>query len=297
MKLLFALFLLALSTTGTLGFRRGLRVFLARVASQTLPSADVDPLSTSHSSLCSSSSGSSGSWMDRYVPPDQRYSNVQDNVDDHHHHHHSEDDETDENQLLQIPCGLSLTQDTSNNKNSRSEPPHPRTVQAYLDTGAQRTVMSWEAAERTGFLLTHLDRRYAGKATGVGSCAVLGRIPAGVCQLHMGGGTTVPSPAITVIESTGTDGVDFLLGLDFLRDHQAIIDLRAEEMRVKVKGKSKVVAFIRPRGDVDPTTGASEERTTCFSPDQVESDIDFDDDAEDDNDDNDEEERLDMSGV
>ena len=48
---------------------------------------------------------------------------------------------------------------------------------AYVDTGAQVTVISAAAAKRVG--IYHLiDRRYTGRATGVGHCKVLGRIPA-----------------------------------------------------------------------------------------------------------------------
>ena len=50
-------------------------------------------------------------------------------------------------------------------------------VAAYVDTGAQVTIISASAAKRAG--IYHLiDRRYAGRATGVGHCKVLGRIPA-----------------------------------------------------------------------------------------------------------------------
>ena len=47
----------------------------------------------------------------------------------------------------------------------------------YVDTGAQVTIISASAAKRAG--IYHLiDRRYAGRATGVGQCRILGRIPA-----------------------------------------------------------------------------------------------------------------------
>ena len=182
--------------------------------------------------------------------------------------------------LLQIPCGISLarenessagpsninnnnkfnnllptffSQQTSSNNNRMNHHHHHHhhtPIQTFLDTGAQRTVMSWEAAAKIGFLLPHLDRRYAGRAAGVGSCAVLGRIPAGVTTLNLGGETVVPSPSITIIESTGTKGVDFLLGLDFLREQQAVIDLRNEELQLRVNEEDFSIPFIRPRGSL-----------------------------------------------
>ena len=146
--------------------------------------------------------------------------------------------------LLQIPLSFSLN-------GILDSPLTP--VCAFCDTAAMRTVMSWDTAKRLG-LLPHLDRRYAGaKAVGVGSCRVLGRLPAGLCDLHLSGtndGTTVtvPSPPITILDTTGTPGVELLLGLDFLREHRAILDLRREELRITVDRTEFCIPFLRPRG-------------------------------------------------
>ena len=61
--------------------------------------------------------------------------------------------------LLRIPCRLTL--DASDGGGTSTS------LSAYVDTGAQVTVLSLEAARRAG-LLHLLDRRYAGRATGVG---------------------------------------------------------------------------------------------------------------------------------
>jgi hypothetical protein len=143
--------------------------------------------------------------------------------------------------LLQIPCAIRIPDESA-----RSQP-----IRTFLDTGAQRTVMSWDCAEKAG-LLQHLDRRYAGQAMGVGSCRVLGRIPAGIGRMTIGGNESIPSPAITILESTiagtGTGGVELLLGLDFLRDYQAILNLRSEELQLRVDNRDVRIPFIRPRG-------------------------------------------------
>ena len=97
--------------------------------------------------------------------------------------------------------------------------------------------MSAEAAQRAG-LLHLLDRRYAGRATGVGSCRVLGRLPAGCatlvlgreCGNEAGGGgedtIAMPCPQLTVLEETATEDVDLLIGLDVLDEYSASISLR-----------------------------------------------------------------------
>merc|ERR1711976_902498 len=50
-------------------------------------------------------------------------------------------------------------------------------VQAFIDTGAQSTIMSKDFAESLG-ITKLIDTRYQGKAVGVGSCTILGKIHA-----------------------------------------------------------------------------------------------------------------------
>lgn len=122
--------------------------------------------------------------------------------------------------LLRIPCRLTL--DASDGGGTSTS------LSAYVDTGAQVTVLSLEAARRAG-LLHLLDRRYAGRATGVGHCRVLGRIPAGCASVRLGGGggtVTAPCPELAVLEGTGTEGIDLLLGLDVLEEWGANICMR-----------------------------------------------------------------------
>ena len=160
--------------------------------------------------------------------------------------------------LLQIPAAFSL----SGFLYSSDVP-----VRTYLDTGAMRTVMSFDVAERLG-VAQHLDRRYSGEATGIGSARVLGRLPAGLFAMHLHGSVTVTSPAITILESTGLPGVELLLGLDFLRECKAIVDLRKEEVRLVVEGKEHAIPFIRPRGM--PPRLASDERESDWDIDAEE---------------------------
>jgi hypothetical protein len=215
----------------------GLRVFLSHVTAAVFSSSGSDGRNDLETGAGQEEQAPS-SWLDGFELED-----ANDNHDSGSNSDHEGLDCLQLHPLLQIPCGLSLADGDQQKDLS--------TVTTVLDTGSQRTVMSWQAAKRAGFLLTHMDRRYAGgRATGVGgSCAVLGRIPEGICRLHLGGEVTVPSPAIYVLEST--DSVDVLLGLDFLRDHQAVLNLHDEELKIRnQEGQLVTIPFIRPRGAI-----------------------------------------------
>jgi Aspartyl protease len=158
--------------------------------------------------------------------------------------------------LLQVPCLMVVksTQEAHEPHISLSEPSlhsfsKPHLIRCFCDTGAQKTVMSARSAQMAG-LLSFLDRRYGDKSEAVGvggsACRVLGRIPPGVATLKLYGHLDLPSPAIVVLEDLC--GVDLLLGLDFLREYDAILDLGSEEMQLSVQGKAEYIPFIKPRG-------------------------------------------------
>ena len=56
-------------------------------------------------------------------------------------------------------------------------------IQAFVDTGAQSTIMSESLANRCG-LMRLVDKRSAGTAVGVGSCKILGRIHAAEMEIE-----------------------------------------------------------------------------------------------------------------
>ncbi|GKY95969.1 hypothetical protein MPSEU_000557400 [Mayamaea pseudoterrestris] len=244
-------------------------------------------------------------------------------------YHRQQQPRQEHHPFLQIPCQLvasaAMQEDSIPVSSSRSsKQASTRTSSASdccccIDTGAQRSVMSLECAKACG-LMAHVDRRYAGQAVGVGgSVSVLGRIPAGVVQLHCSSerqentsrrnkhaddslSLSVMAPSIIIIERIGpkttgassseqNQSIDLLLGLDFLREHQAVLDLQKEDLQLQVNGRLLSVPFMRPKvkgilsaksafgikgGAITRTQGMSKEEYADFSDDE---DFDFDPDG------------------
>ncbi|KAH9610433.1 hypothetical protein KSS87_007358 [Heliosperma pusillum] len=97
-------------------------------------------------------------------------------------------------------------------------------LKAFVDSGAQSTIISKSCAERCG-LLRLLDDRYRGIAHGVGQTEILGRIHVAPIKI----GNVFYPCTFTVLDSPN---MEFLFGLDMLRKHQCIIDLKDNVLRV-----------------------------------------------------------------
>lgn len=102
--------------------------------------------------------------------------------------------------------------------------------QAFIDSGAQSTIMSRKFVERCG-LLKDVDTRYKGMAVGVGQTEIIGRIHR--CKLNVGGHEIECS--ITVLNQ---DGMGMLFGLDMLKKHRCCINLLDNCLEFKNAGFS-----------------------------------------------------------
>ncbi|XP_027062264.1 DNA damage-inducible protein 1 [Coffea eugenioides] len=97
-------------------------------------------------------------------------------------------------------------------------------LKAFVDSGAQSTIISKSCAERCG-LLRLLDTRYRGIAHGVGQSEILGRIHVAPIKI----GNIFYPCSFLVLDAPN---MEFLFGLDMLRKHQCMIDLKENVLRV-----------------------------------------------------------------
>ncbi|KAI7734428.1 hypothetical protein M8C21_004077 [Ambrosia artemisiifolia] len=110
---------------------------------------------------------------------------------------------------------------------------------AFVDSGAQSTIISKSCAERLG-LLRLLDQRYKGIAHGVGQSEILGRIHVAPIKI----GNNFYPCSFVVLDSPN---MEFLFGLDMLRKHQCTIDLKDNVLRV---GGGEVAVPFLPEKDI-----------------------------------------------
>ncbi|KAH9549080.1 hypothetical protein CY35_10G001100 [Sphagnum magellanicum] len=141
-------------------------------------------------------------------------------------------------------------------------------LKAFVDSGAQSTIISKTCAERCG-LLRLMDRRYVGIAKGVGQSEIVGRIHVAPLKI----GTNFYPCSFTVLDQAD---LEFIFGLDMLRKHQCSIDLKDNVLRVG--GGEIAVPFLQERDlpmhlhddkrleELPPATGASSSTVNLHTP-------------------------------
>merc|ERR1719187_3073107 len=103
---------------------------------------------------------------------------------------------------------------------------HP--IKAFVDSGAQATIMSQKAAERCN-IMRLVDRRWAGIAKGVGTQKIIGRVHMAQIQIEQ----EYLTSSFSILEA---QPMDMLLGLDMLKKHQCTIDLRKNCLMIGTTG-------------------------------------------------------------
>ena len=139
---------------------------------------------------------------------------------------------------------------------------HP--LQAFVDSGAQMTIMSKSCAQKCG-IFHLLDTRFHGMAVGVGTGKILGRIH--IVQLQIGDyhfpcSVTIMDDATLPRTGKGQEpeakpkDMDLLLGLDMLKRFNCNIDLMEGCLKFKLGGTTLETPFLHEK-DLDESKGGT----------------------------------------
>mmetsp|Transcript_25443 Transcript_25443/g.29057 ORF Transcript_25443/g.29057 Transcript_25443/m.29057 type:complete len:428 (-) Transcript_25443:256-1539(-) len=133
-------------------------------------------------------------------------------------------------------------------------------LQAFVDSGAQMTIMSKSCAQRHG-IFHLLDTRFHGVAVGVGTGKILGRVH--VVQLQIGDcyfpcSVTIMDGATLPIgdDSPKPKDMEMLLGLDMLKRFKCSIDLMHGSLKFQLENSTLETPFLHEK-DLDESKGGT----------------------------------------
>lgn len=132
---------------------------------------------------------------------------------------------------------------------------HP--VKAFIDSGAQATIMSAAAAERCN-IMRLVDTRWAGIAKGVGVQKIIGRIHMVQIQIE----NDFLTSSFSVLEE---QPMDMLLGLDMLKRHQCNIDLKNNCLLIGTTGTKTMFLAEGDLPECARLTGSPEEEQKALA--------------------------------
>ena len=121
---------------------------------------------------------------------------------------------------------------------------HP--IKAFVDSGAQATIMSQKAAERCN-IMRLVDPRWAGIAKGVGTQKIIGKyfcLPfiiamynnCSLGRVHMAQIQIEKDYLTSSFSILEDQPMDMLLGLDMLKKHQCTLDLKKNVLVIGTTG-------------------------------------------------------------
>lgn len=116
-------------------------------------------------------------------------------------------------------------------------------VQAFVDSGAQTTIISPKLAAKVG-IDRLIDRRFQGEARGVGSQKIEGKIHSVPISI---GDSNIEIPCSFIVLDTH---VDLLFGLDMLRRHKCVIDLQKDSLFVGGHIEAKFIPELQIENDI-----------------------------------------------
>ena len=101
-------------------------------------------------------------------------------------------------------------------------------MKAFIDSGAQASIMGFDCAKQCN-LVKDINEVFQGTAVGVGTQKIVGKVP----RVHIKVGNANLECSLSVLEG---QKMEFIFGLDMLKRHQCVIDLKKNVLKIGTTG-------------------------------------------------------------